>query len=96
MCYLGPDKETGIPCCDCGQKSGLDCPGRKAGEATRCRECIDIFMEKMHREQVEHLASYIRHLRRKGDTKAEQVVWSVADEVDRKDVRRLLDQEENT
>lgn len=94
MCDIGP-KETGIPCIDCGRKSGLDCPGRKPDEATRCSECTDIFVEKMRVKQVEHLAGYIRDLRRKGDTETERVVWSaVADEADREDIRRLLDREE--
>ena len=86
------DKETGIPCFECGRRSGIDCPGRK-DEATRCKECFDAFMEKVRREQVEHLAKYIGYLRREKDTETEQAVWSAigADaDVDRKDVCRLL------
>ena len=58
------DKETGIPCFECGRRSGIDCPGRKSDEATRCKECFDAFMEKARMEQVEHLAKYIGYLRR--------------------------------
>jgi len=30
---------TGIPCFRCGKYSGIDCPGRKPGEATLCFKC---------------------------------------------------------
>ena len=83
-------EETGIPCFECGRRSGIDCPGRKPDEATRCKECFDSYMEKVRREQAEHLAKYIGYLRREKDTETEQAVWSAIDDVDRKDVCRLL------
>ncbi len=41
------EKETGIPCFECGQRSGMDCPGRRSDEATRCPACMDEFMKMM-------------------------------------------------
>lgn len=41
------DKETGIPCFECGERSGIDCPGRRPDEATRCVVCMDEFMKMM-------------------------------------------------
>jgi len=43
--YIDKHKETGIPCFECGEKSGIDCPGRKVDEATRCSTCLKKFME---------------------------------------------------
>ena len=45
LCFL--DKETGIPCFVCGKNSGIDCPGRKPNEATRCRKCLDEYMDSI-------------------------------------------------
>jgi hypothetical protein len=40
-------KETGIPCFECGKHSGIDCPGRKPNESTRCIGCMEKFMKHM-------------------------------------------------
>lgn len=50
--------ETGIPCLECGERSGIDCVGRTAGEATRCAICFEKFMEK----EVEIAALRIKKL----------------------------------
>lgn len=50
-----PTKETGIPCFVCNQKSGIDCPGRKPHESTRCQECLKIFLLELKNEQAMHL-----------------------------------------
>ncbi len=42
-------QKTGIPCFECGWHSGIDCPGRKPDEATRCVLCMVKFMQK-HKE----------------------------------------------
>lgn len=42
-------RDTGIPCFECGKRSGVECPGRKNGEATRCVPC----MAKYLKSQVE-------------------------------------------
>lgn len=41
------ERETGIPCFECEKRSGIDCPGRKFGEATRCKVCMHKFMKSM-------------------------------------------------
>jgi len=41
-----PTRETGILCFECGQRSGIDCPGRKPCESTRCLVCLDKFMSR--------------------------------------------------
>jgi len=35
---------TGIPCFKCGRRSGIDCPGRQPGEATRCMTCLNEYI----------------------------------------------------
>lgn len=40
-------KETGIPCFECGKRSGMDCPGRKLDESTRCEACMEEFTRMM-------------------------------------------------
>ena len=40
------DRETGIPCLECGQRSGIDCPGRQLDEVTRCRTCLDKYIKE--------------------------------------------------
>ena len=47
--YVEKHKETGIPCFECGEKSGIDCPGRKSNEATRCKTCLKKFMEVLNK-----------------------------------------------
>ncbi|KKN98907.1 hypothetical protein LCGC14_0141510 [marine sediment metagenome] len=42
-------KETGIPCFECGKRSGIDCPGRRPDEATRCTVCMEEFMGRIRR-----------------------------------------------
>jgi len=42
-----PERETGIPCFECGKRSGVDCPGRKPDEATRCVDCLNRFIRQM-------------------------------------------------
>ncbi len=41
------EKETGIPCFECGERSGMDCPGRRTDEATRCEACMGEFMRQL-------------------------------------------------
>lgn len=54
----------------------MDCPGRKPGEAIRCRQCLDGYMAKEIERQLAHLVELIRSLRRKGDAQSEQRLWS--------------------
>ena len=49
------DKETGIPCFECGKRSGIDCPGRRPNEATRCKVCLEKFMKVEHANHEEHM-----------------------------------------
>lgn len=42
-----PIRETGIICFECGQRSGIDCPGRKPDESTRCLVCFNKFMSRI-------------------------------------------------
>lgn len=41
------ERETGIPCFECGERSGMDCPGRRSDESTRCTACMKEFMRMM-------------------------------------------------
>ena len=41
------ETETGIPCFECNERSGIDCPGRRPNEATRCGICMEKFMERV-------------------------------------------------
>lgn len=42
------ERETGILCFECGNHSGIDCPGRRADEATRCKACMRKYVTQMH------------------------------------------------
>lgn len=48
-------EETGIPCFECGERSGIDCPGRRPDEATRCEVCLKKFMEEERVRHEEHM-----------------------------------------
>lgn len=54
-------KTTDILCFECGKHFGIDCPGRKQGEATRCKDCLDKFIaqtkieDKSYKERLENL-----------------------------------------
>jgi len=39
-------KETDIPCFVCGNRNGMECPGRKPNEATRCIDCFVKYMQE--------------------------------------------------
>jgi len=49
------EKETGILCFECRKRSGIDCPGRKPYEATRCVDCLEKFMQDEEMRQSLHL-----------------------------------------
>lgn len=70
------DRETGIPCFQCGLRSGLDCPGRRPDEATRCRECFKEFMAEERELQFRHLVELIGSLRERGDATEEDRLWA--------------------
>jgi thymidylate synthase (FAD) len=50
MPYMEVYRETGIPCFECKQRSGVDCPGRKPDESTRCAECLKKFLLEARKE----------------------------------------------
>jgi hypothetical protein len=52
------NRETGIPCFQCKERSGLDCPGRKPNEATLCAICFEARMKRWRKEQADHLREY--------------------------------------
>ncbi len=41
------ETKTGITCFVCGERSGIDCPGRRPDEATRCGVCMEKFMKRV-------------------------------------------------
>lgn len=47
------ETETGIPCFECGERSGIDCTGRRLNEATRCKVCMEKFMKEEARVREE-------------------------------------------
>lgn len=47
FCIKSKEKETGIPCFECGEQSGIDCPGRNSDEATRCVLCMRKFLDQI-------------------------------------------------
>ena len=42
-------------CFECGDRPGLECPGRKPEEQTRCRVCFDHFMIKENIRSAQHI-----------------------------------------
>lgn len=49
------EKTTDIICFECNKRYGIDCPGRKEGESTRCEPCFIVYMCKVEYEQNKHL-----------------------------------------
>lgn len=41
-------------CFDCGDRPGMECPGRKENEHTRCKICMDNFMIKENVRTLQH------------------------------------------
>lgn len=60
MKYKEKIVETGIPCFACKKKSGMDCPGRKPNEATRCYGCTKIFLANEQQKQRQHLLDLLK------------------------------------
>jgi len=83
------DRETGIPCFECGQRSGLDCPGRQPDESTRCRECLEKFLAKEREAEFLHLAGYVRSLRERGSAEEERSLWAALEKQGYEDLQRL-------
>jgi hypothetical protein len=52
--FIEIHRETGIPCFECGERSGMDCPGRRPDEATRCTVCLEKFMKIEQQLQSSH------------------------------------------
>jgi hypothetical protein len=42
-------------CFECGNRPGLECPGRKEGEHTRCQICFNHFMIKENVRNAQHI-----------------------------------------
>lgn len=51
---------TGQPCVKCGNKSGIDCPGRRPNEGTLCIDCFRLAMLKDYVAQCEHMDQYLQ------------------------------------
>ena len=86
-----PIIETGIPCFRCGERSGLDCPGRKPDEPTLCEPCFKKHMAEEMERQAKHQASYLEGIRDAGGTnEAVRVFWKVFCEEEREGIRNLL------
>lgn len=41
-------------CFECGKYPGLECPGRKPEERTRCQMCLNNFMRKENVRTIQH------------------------------------------
>ena len=50
-------QETNILCFECGKRFGVDCPGRRPNESTRCQICLDKYMEQLKQGQITHIRS---------------------------------------
>ena len=89
--YEEPPIETGIPCFRCGERSGLDCPGRKPDEPTLCQPCSVECMAEETERQTRHQASYLEGVRDAGGTnEAVRVFRKVFCEEEREGIRNLL------
>lgn len=78
-----------IPCFQCGAKPGMDCPGRRPGEATRCEGCTREFMARERERQLRHLAEMVRSFRERGDGGSERELWAALDGAAYEDIQRL-------
>ena len=88
--YDEPIIETGIPCFRCGERSGLDCPGRKPDESTLCKPCFDEHMAEELERQARHQASFLEGVRSGGGAGKVREVWELFDEEERDAVRKIL------
>lgn len=41
-------------CFECNDNPGINCPGRKLNERTRCQDCFNKFMTKLNIEQIKN------------------------------------------
>ena len=81
--------DSDIPCFQCGARPGMDCPGRRPGEATRCEGCTREFMAQEREIQLRHLAEMVRSFRERGDDGSERELWAALDGAAYEDVQRL-------
>lgn len=86
-----PIIETGIPCYRCGERPGLDCPGRKPDEATLCEHCFKEHMAAEMERQAIHQAKYIVGVRDGGGAEeVRRVFWDIFGEEEREGIRKIL------
>ena len=81
--------DDATPCFQCGARPGMDCPGRRPGESTRCEGCMQEFMALERDRQLRHLAEMIRSFREMGDGRSERELWATLDGAAYEDVERL-------
>jgi len=46
-------------CFECGNNPGLECPGRKSEERTRCQMCFDNSMRKENIRSIQHVLTLL-------------------------------------
>lgn len=85
-----PIIETGIPCFQCGERSGIDCPGRELDEATLCEPCFEKRMAAEKEAQSRHQASFLEGVHSGGGAAKAKELWDVLTEDDREGVRKIL------
>lgn len=84
-----PIAETRIPCFRCGERPGIDCPG-KPDEATLCEPCFKKRMAEERELQETHLASFLEGVHCAGGAMKARELWAVITEEDREGVRKIL------
>ncbi len=85
--------ETGIPCFRCGGRSGMsgiECPGRKPGEATLCVSCFKERMAEEAEKQARHQASFLEGTRSGGGGAKARELWDILGAEEREGVRKIL------
>lgn len=89
--YEEPIIETGIPCFRCGERSGMEAPGRKPDEPTLCTPCFETHMAEEMKKQAIHQASYLLGVRACGGfEEAVRVFGKVFCEEEREGIRNLI------
>lgn len=56
--YYESWSKTNILCFECRQNYGMDCPGRRKNESTRCESCFEKYMHQIHLDEERHLSYF--------------------------------------
>lgn len=76
-------------CFQCGKNPGMECPGRKPNERTRCESCFELFMSEEELHQARHIINLLQEKLEKRDFAGYNLLLSISKQGHIFDIRNI-------